>query len=295
MAERPDINVNNDINPRVAFIDAPSVTVNIQDLYDTLRKLEEPLVATIHGEYVAAGGKDVIGTGLFVGITATGQNVIVAFEGRKLWAASGTVTTADLTGRNLIDSAATFGTVTPGAWIVNLTDGSVCTALVITGNQIVTDFLGGGFGSDNQFDLGDSYRILNVVQCTIDEGNWVAIDGGGDSINPILPTAGTQVIVARSTSASLVAQSQGDFDAIADAVWDELLSGHVIPGSAGAEMTLTRQALINRLEINFPGQSLILYADDKTTPIKSWPISTELGELVAAITGIQTKRAASVI
>lgn len=55
---------------------------------------------------------------------------------------------------------------------------------------------------------------------------------------------------------------------IADAVLDELLSGHTTSGSLGAVVTLVRQFLQNRIKHN--GTTVTLYADDGTTPLLTW-------------------------
>lgn len=296
MVVRNDINVNNDLNPRVAFIDAPSVLVNIQDMHDSLRKREELLVASIHPPYVSSGGKETVETGVFVGITATGQNVVIGFVGRKTFATAGTITTADTTGRNLIDSGASFvGVVNPGAWIINLTDGSVCSALTVTANQIVTDFLDGGFGSTNQWGLGDAYRILNVEQCVINGGNWVSLDESGVSIPPIFPTVGTQVILTGSTSATLLSQSQGDIDALADAVWAEDISSNAnLLTESGGMLNFLRQMATNRMQESFGNPGLTeLYDDADAAIIRRWEFRDVSGNKIIAAIGASARRARS--
>lgn len=63
--------------------------------------------------------------------------------------------------------------------------------------------------------VGITLRLLNArvafaarggpsfIQCFISGGNIVAEDSNGDSINPIEPTAFTQVVVAQSSSATI--------------------------------------------------------------------------------------------
>ncbi len=82
---------------------------------------------------------------------------------------------------------------------------------------------------------------------------------------------------------------------LVDGVWDELLSGHVIVGTAGKVVADILRMLENRLEVDIPSQQLILYADDGTTPLRRWPIETTGGEVVTTVVGVQTKRKVSTI
>lgn len=203
MAERGDISVNQDTG--VVEVASPSVTLAVQDLHDTLRAYEDELTSTIFDDMISSGGKEELGGGLFVGVTSTLQDSRrVAFESRKVWISTGTITTGDADGIVLTDISATFVTdgVEDGAWIVNLTDGSITSVVVVLGEtQLQTNGLGAG--SDDQFDMSDDYRVMNVIQCEVTDGNLVAIERDGTAISPILPTAGTQVILSRAVSATL--------------------------------------------------------------------------------------------
>lgn len=204
MAVRDDITVRWDLSPRIVFVAAPSTNVTIQDLYDTLRDLEDEPPEMIYPSIISAAGKEDLGGGVSVGLTATLQNAVLAFEGRKLGTSSGTVTTADATGRVLTDSAATFITdgVVPGAWVVNQATGASATVLTVDSEtQLTTDILEDG--TDNEFGLGDDYKIWVETQCRVDGGNLVAVDENQNTISPILPTAGTQVVLTSSSSATL--------------------------------------------------------------------------------------------
>lgn len=72
----------------------------------------------------------------------------------------------------------------------------------------------------------------SYIQCRVDGGNLVAIDANGNSMSAIEPTAFTQVILANSSSATLVNDlSKAD---VTIAVWDEsALSGRVTADSLG--------------------------------------------------------------
>lgn len=206
MAERGDITFTYGLSPRIITVDSPSTEITLQDLVDTIRGSEEEEInledtSLLDGQNTA--GKQDLGGSVEVGITATLFDTVISFEARKVWASAGTVTTGDATGRNLIDSGATFISdgVAPGSWIVNFTDLSLCSVLkVISETELRTDILGAG--SDNQFDSADVYRVMNVIQCEVNGGNAVAIDKTGVTISSILPTAGTQVIRTSASSAT---------------------------------------------------------------------------------------------
>jgi len=70
--------------------------------------------------------------------------------------------------------------------------------------------------------------------CSLVGGNLVAFDAGGSPISPIQPTTFVNVGYESDTSAALLEGSGGvTAEEVANAVWDELASGHVIPGSYG--------------------------------------------------------------
>lgn len=209
MAERGDITVNQDID--VVMVAAPSEELKIQDLHDTMRAYEDDLVNTIHDDMIASSGKQDLGGVLKVGVTSELQDGRrVAFEGRKGWTCSGTITTPDAGGTLLVDSSATFITdgVEPGAWGVNFPDGSDCSVMVVVSETtLITDGLGGG--TDNEFGVGDSYKIKNVTLCQIKDGNLTAKDRQGNSIIPMLPTVGVMVMLSSSSSATLIESTLG--------------------------------------------------------------------------------------
>lgn len=204
MAFRGDINVRWNLSPRIVTIASPSVEITNQDLHDTLTELEARPENIIYPRIIESAGKEELGGGVKVGITSKLLDAKVAFEARKTSVSSGTVTSEDVTGRVLVDAAATFVSkgIQPGSWVVNMTDGSTCTVLVVESQtQLFTDVLGDGV--DNQFNVGDAYKAWNVQQVNVAGGNLVAEDVSGSISSPVLPTAGTQVIRTASSSATL--------------------------------------------------------------------------------------------
>ncbi len=204
MAVRDDIDILWGLSPRLVLIDAASDEVIMQDLHDTLTEREARPENLIYSRIVSSAGKEALGGGVTVGITTTLQDARLGWYANKSWVSQGTVTTPDATGRVLVDSAATFISdgVEPGCWLINLTDGSICTVLTVDSEtQVTTDTLGAG--SDNQWDSADAYRVMLVDQKGAVGGNLVAVDAVQAELDPILPTAGNQVVRTASSSATL--------------------------------------------------------------------------------------------
>jgi hypothetical protein len=206
MTFRSDITVDWNQSPRLILIAAPSTTLTIQDLHDTLRVLEErPFEGLAYPPIIETAGKESLGSGVNVGLTAKLLNAKVAFAARKTATENGTITTPDTNGKTLTDSAATFVTngIVSGAGVINITDQSKATVLkVVSQTQLITDGLGGG--SDNQFGTNDIYHVQNSVSCEVSGGNLVAVTSDGiTSMEPIMATMGTMVIRTSSSSATL--------------------------------------------------------------------------------------------
>lgn len=67
------------------------------------------------------------------------------------------------------------------------------------------------------------------IICDIRGGNLIAVDGNGNSMSPMEPSAYVMITKTSSVSAALLgglAITEKDRNAIADAVWQEDLSGH---------------------------------------------------------------------
>jgi hypothetical protein len=221
------------LSPRVAVIQKPDTTRSVQIITDELKNIEDEPSFLTYPFLVLTAGKEDLGGGTEVGITATLQNSVVAFEQRGISISQGTITTGGTS--RLIDSAATFITdgVIPGAAIINFTDqcvGTVGRIISETEIELITDLED---GTDNDFDIGDIYKIWNIIQVEIDGGNLVAIDDLGATIPSIFPTFGTQVLKTGSSSATIKG-----VDNIANIVWDEILTGstHNIQNSAGKRL-----------------------------------------------------------
>jgi len=80
MAIRSDISIEWSVSPRIVEVAAPSTSLTIQDLYDTLRSLG--VEAIDEPEIIDGSGKESLGTGVLVGLTVKLLNAKVKFEDR---------------------------------------------------------------------------------------------------------------------------------------------------------------------------------------------------------------------
>jgi len=102
MSIRTDVTVNWGLSPRIITIAAPSTEVTIQDLADTLRALEHSPIPGFdvfsHDYIIDLAGKEDLGGGTSVGITATLKDAQVQFEIRPDPLTTGAATTGDTDG-----------------------------------------------------------------------------------------------------------------------------------------------------------------------------------------------------
>lgn len=203
MAVRTDVVVSWELSPRIVCVEAPSVDITIQDLYDTLRDQEDDIHNLDSPAIIKAAGKDVLGGGVLVGITATLLDAQLSFEGRTTSTSNGTHTGAT-SSTVLIDSTATFLSdgVARGDVVHNHLDQSSTSVLTADSEiQLTCRPLTGGIG--DEFESGDPYDVFDVVQCNVAGGNLVAVDDVGADLDPIFTTSYTQVVRTSSSSATL--------------------------------------------------------------------------------------------
>lgn len=98
MTVRTDFTVDFSTSPRIITIASPSVTVSIQDLHDTLIDIEALLRNMSFLRLISSAGKETLGGGLQVGVTATLQNAKLAFAAR----AGPSFVQCTITGGNLV-------------------------------------------------------------------------------------------------------------------------------------------------------------------------------------------------
>lgn len=242
MSIRSDVTINWEQTPRLVEIALGSSEFSAQDSGDTIRSLEHspaPGFDVFSHEYlVDLTGKQDLGAGVSVGITLTYRDGQVAFS-RTSSRSSGTATTGSST--QLIDSAADFVTdgVQRGDWIINFTDQSVTEVLeVVDLNTLNVRPLSDG--TDNDFDIGDAYKVWEVAECELGGGNHVAVDSVGSTINPLFTTFGRFAARTSSSSATLQELSSIQFASFNGAVTIDVanISGNAASGTTFPTGTL---------------------------------------------------------
>ena len=209
MTTRTDVKVDFEDSPRIIEVASPSTEMTMQDLVDTLREQEDAFSKGLsHPKLIDASGKEPLGGGVSVGITTALQNALLSFEGRTTPAETGTVTTGSSTPVNgkisFIDTSADFVTagVKRGSLVINFTDQSIADVVrVDSATQLTTKVLVNGVG--NTYDVNDVYHVFNITQVNATGGNITAVDDVQAELDPLLPTAFTQVVRTSSASATI--------------------------------------------------------------------------------------------
>ena len=204
MTVRTDIEVSWEDSPRIIQVLAPSTELTIQDLVDTCRFLENRVINMDDPALISAAGKEALGGGVTVGITATLQNAQVQFAARSVPAEMGACTQDDAEGVLLIAAGGQFQTnnIERGFTVFNTVTGDMAVVLEVLSetelrSQPVTGGAGGGWTS------GNSYVLYDNVQCNVSGGNLVALDDVGADLSPFLQAPNTNVVRTSSSSATL--------------------------------------------------------------------------------------------
>lgn len=212
------------LSPRIIKILAPVTIISVQELTDQIKDWEDEPSNLSYPVLVKTSGKESLGGGVSVGITAELQNAKVMFEARTGSDAHGTITSGDNSNTILIDDNANFSNINPGDSIVNWDTGAVATILSVDSTtQVTHEPLGDGIV--NTWIYGDQYKIWNKIQCEINGGNLVAVDTNGDDISPFLPSAFTHVIRTSASSATLQEQEDIQFSAFDGAIHLDAING----------------------------------------------------------------------
>lgn len=154
---------------------APDTTCTGQELINVIATAHAQEAQANDRQIASWSGKQDLGGGILVAPTIELLNDwLFGFEARKTQSAAGTVTTGDANGVKLIDSGAAFlTTASVGASIINFTDQSVATVTrVVDDSELWCDGLSSG--SDDQFEVGDAYKLFPEVVCSVTSGNLLA-------------------------------------------------------------------------------------------------------------------------
>jgi hypothetical protein len=198
-------------DPRFSIEEA-ATELTIQTAVDELRLLEYGWQGMAHPSLLDASGKQSLGGGEFVGITYQGRNALLGFSSVRTAVQSGTATTASsapiqstFPNIRLIDISAMFESngVQLGAAVINFTDESISDVLeVISQTELrVTVPVN---GTDNDFAMSDSYGVFNWNRRVIRAGNTTAVDELFVTLDPVMPTFGTHLVIEKSTSAAML-------------------------------------------------------------------------------------------
>lgn len=204
MTVRTDVLIDWEVSPRIIKVFAPSVEMTVQDLVDTCRYFEAQPINVDNPHLINAAGKEELGGGVTVGITATLLNAQVQFEGRFAPRTLSTATQSDATGQFLTDSAADFVSdgVIRGDTVFNIDTGDLNTVLeVLSATELRSQPIEGGTGAG--WMAGDNYAIYLNQRCNLSGGNLVANDENGQVIDPILASPNTSIVRTSSSSATL--------------------------------------------------------------------------------------------
>ena len=177
MSIRYDVTVDWSISPRIIEIDAPSTSITIQDLVDTLRYLEALLDNMDNPYLLDATGKDDLGGGLLVGITAKLRNAKLKFQDRS----GPNYIQCEVSGGNLVAVDANGVSMDPiqvSAYTQVIKTSSVSAALVADGggaeawDGATSEYqTAGSFGklmTDTKTGVDKLKKILSVGQCLED-------------------------------------------------------------------------------------------------------------------------------
>ena len=204
-----NITVYPQYSPRIIEILAPTTNASLQEIIDACREWEDSTIGQYYPYLIDASGKEDLGGGVNVGITAQLQNAQVLFSQSNIVVSTGTVTSSSTEGSlvTFTDSGATFQTdgVVRGDTIWNTTDGSRSTVMEVKSQTEIAALPLGG-GTDNTFQASDAYKIWQEIECNISGGNLVAIDDLGAGINAVTSSAGVFVETTSASSATLTQQ-----------------------------------------------------------------------------------------
>jgi len=199
-----NILVHNYLSPRIIEVLAPAIEITVQETVNLCKEWEQQVINLDDDPLISASGKEDLGGGVAVGISATLLNAKIAFSGRTAPVSAGlSCDTSDPEGRVFFDASADFISdgVYKGCTIFNNTTKAMSTVTEIRDLNTVAHFPLSG-GSSDEWTVGDVATIYPSVQCSISGGNLVAVDADGESTPVVYPTANVQVVRTASSSAT---------------------------------------------------------------------------------------------
>jgi len=297
-------------SPRV-IIGLVEAEFTVQQIHDQVTNWSDEPHAHAFKKLIKTSGLQDLGGGIKVGLTSEMQDAVFVFEPVYTVVEEGTITTGDSEGRFLEDSTALFETngVEAGAFIINFTDGSVQTVLNVISETKLEMFEPLQCGTDNQFDIGDSYKVWNIGERELTGGNLVGIDSVGDPLTPILATFGVMVTRTSSSSATLAEVEALQAASFGGQVVLDLINGSTVPdyptgtyerpaGTKELAKTIANNRGIKTIKVlgdvtfvgtsdNFTGFTIIGESPSLTTiTIETTAIMNSCGFRHATVTGV---------
>lgn len=234
------INVYPHYNPRIIEVTSPQEEASLQDIVNEIRAWEDSDIGQHYPALIDAAGKESLGGGVLVGITATLLNAQIMFTPRTVPLDDGVGRTCDLTdstGESLYVNDADFITdgVFRGCTVKNLTTGEQSTVLAVVDQYTLEMLPLSGFGGTG-WTSGDSYIVYNNVQCKIEGGNLVAEDEFGAEMSATLQSVNTQIERTSSSSATLQELKAIEFASFQNAVCIDVANttGKAVSGTGGS-------------------------------------------------------------
>lgn len=217
------------LSPRIVEVLAPDTEISIQELVNLVRDWEDEDDNMSFDYIISAAGKEDLGSGVTVGITATLNNAQVMFTGRTTPIDDGVGRTCDATNINglqlYVDDADFISDgVTRGDIVYNATTGSMATITEVVDQYNINHLQLYG-GANTQWTNGDNYVVYHNAQCNIDGGNLVAVDTSGASISSTLSSANVQIVRTSSSSATLQELDAIQYSSFGNAAWLDPING----------------------------------------------------------------------
>lgn len=199
--------VHHYLSPRIMEVLSPTTDITVQEIVDLCREWEDSPSGMGHEALIDAAGKEALGGGVYVGITATLLNCQLMFAPRTTPLDDGSGRTCDQTdstGQQLYVNDADFVSagVQKGDTVVNLTTGECAPITVIVNQYTLRHFTLSGFGGQG-WTSGDNYRVFKNENCSVTGGNVVAVDENGIEMSPFMPSPNVFLRTTSSTSATL--------------------------------------------------------------------------------------------
>jgi len=219
-----ELTVHTHLSPRIIEVSDDTTSVTVQEVVDAVRDWEDDNLS--YDKLISAAGKEALGGGVSVGITATLQNARLMFAARTTALETGTCTSDDSKGTTLTASEGKFVTngIYKGCTVYNETSNSMAVVTAVVSETELQSFQITG-GTRTTWLSGDSYRIYPNVQCSITGGNLVAVDENGDELSPVMQSPNVQVVRSSSSSATLQELSAIQFSSFQGGVWIDVSNG----------------------------------------------------------------------